>query len=157
GRAGGRAVRRAGRDVRQCRHFGRHGQYLRHRRIAHHRGAARQPDRSVSGGEACRAAYRRARRRGDHPDRQRRGYPIGRGIAGLFGVQGGCHQPGDGVGAAAVGIERARQRDLPRADGNGDDQADVRLCARRGQDGPRRPAEPAAPWCAARGAGEGGA
>jgi NAD(P)-dependent dehydrogenase (short-subunit alcohol dehydrogenase family) len=41
------------------------------------------------------------------------GHPIGRGRPGLFGVEGGGHQPGQGRRAAIGRLERSRQRDLP--------------------------------------------
>ena len=87
--------------------------------------------------------------------------------ASVAGIRSGAGSPAYSASKAGVinlaktsaqqlaGIERARQRDLPRADRNRHDQADLRLCARSGQDGPRRPAQPAAPRRAARGTGRG--
>ena len=100
---------------------------------------------------------RRARRRRDPVHGQRGGTALGRRRAGLFGNQGGGDQPRPDRGAAALDFQRAGQRDLPRADRDGNDRARLRICARNGQGGQARPAQSASPRGRTRGDRAGGA
>ena len=56
------------------------------------------------------------------------GYPFRCWRPALFGIQGGRYQSGASQRATIVRDQCPLQRDLPRADRNGYDQADIRLC-----------------------------
>ena len=105
---------------------------------------AGQPDRPVPGDQICRAAHEGARRRIDHLHRQRRRHSLRRRRAGLFGVEGGRHQPGQGRRDPARGRQHPRQRHLPRPDRDRHDQGHLRHGARpSGQEEQHRPAQSA--------------
>ena len=87
------------------------------------RDPAGQPDRPVPGDQICRAGDEGARRRVDHRHRLGRRPSLGRGRAGLFGVQGGGDQPGQGRRDPAGRRQHPRQRHLPRPDRDRHDRA----------------------------------
>ena len=136
--------RRARHLLRQCRHLGR----------ARRRSSSRSPGdwaeilrvNLIGPFLAIKHAAPRmkaARRRVDHLHRLGRGPALGRGRAGLFGVEGGGDQPGQDRRAAARRLERPRQRHLPRADRNRHDRIRLRARPRQGAGGPPRPPQPA--------------
>ncbi|CAA9510123.1 MAG: 3-oxoacyl-[acyl-carrier protein] reductase, partial [uncultured Sphingomonadaceae bacterium] len=140
----GRALRRTRRVLGQRRGDGRGARRLLRRNSRRLAGAAAsQPRRAVLGGEARGANYRRAGRRRDHLHRVGRRHPFGGGTGALFRVQGGGDQPRPDRRAAAGGHGGAGKRDLPRADRDGHDAADVRAGAGQGGRGEDRPAQPA--------------
>lgn len=82
------------------------------------------------------------------------GLNSGAGPGAYSASKAGGHQPRQGRRAATDHQRRARQRHLSRPHRNGDDQADLRLCARQGCYAQAGPAQPAEARRSARGVGQ---
>ena len=105
---------------------------------------AHQPDRPVPRDQICRAGDEGSAAAGrSSATASVAGLRVGRGRPGLFGVEGGGHQPGQGRRDATGRRQHPRQRDLPRPDRDRHDRIHLRPRPRQGPGGPDRPSQSA--------------